>query len=250
MRGIRPQKYYEIVRIPRFEFSCLIILEDKDEREMKYMKAIIFDFDGTLANTLPICFAAFQHVFKEFDEKELSSDEIKSMFGPSETGIIRDNLIHMNKDQAIERFYEKYVENHSSLVKHNREIDEMIKSLKEYGFKLGIVTGKARRSLDISLSALQMENLFDVIITGDDVLKPKPHPEGVLKALRLLGVKNNEAMFIGDSDADILAGNDANVHTVGVQWLPDFQTLEFSSQPNSFFDSVDQFVHFVNEGKL
>lgn len=42
---------------------------------------------------------------------------------------------------------------------------------------LGIVTGKARRSLDISLQVLQMEKLFDVIITGDDVEQPKPHPD-------------------------------------------------------------------------
>lgn len=73
------------------------------------MKAVIFDFDGTLANTLPICFKAFQHAFKEFDHKDLSSEEIKAMFGPSETGIIRQNLVHANKDAAIERYYEKYL---------------------------------------------------------------------------------------------------------------------------------------------
>lgn len=64
------------------------------------IRAVIFDFDGTLANTLPICFYAFQHVFKEFDNKDLSSEEIKAMFGPSETGIIRDNLSHINKEHA------------------------------------------------------------------------------------------------------------------------------------------------------
>jgi pyrophosphatase PpaX len=56
------------------------------------IKAIIFDFDGTLANTLPICYYAFQKVFKVFDNKDLSTDEIKAMFEPSETGIIRENF--------------------------------------------------------------------------------------------------------------------------------------------------------------
>lgn len=51
--------------------------------------------------------------------------------------------------------------------------------------KLGIVTGKARRSLDISLKALRMDHYFDVIITGDGVINPKPHPEGVMEALSL-----------------------------------------------------------------
>lgn len=209
------------------------------------MQAVIFDFDGTLANTLPICYYAFQNVFKVYDNKELSSEEIKAMFGPSETGIIKENLINLNKKEAIELYYEKYLENHSNLVEHNVEIDEMLSHIRDNGIKLGIVTGKARRSLEISLKALQMDNYFDVIITGDDVIKPKPHPEGVIKALSLLGVENNEAVFIGDSDADIQAGKEANVHTVGVQWLPDYQTVEFKVEPDSFFNSVNQFVDFM-----
>ncbi|MCJ8007151.1 HAD family hydrolase [Lederbergia wuyishanensis] len=206
------------------------------------MKAIIFDFDGTLANTLPICYYAFQKVFKEFDNKDLSSKEIKAMFGPSETGIIRENLMHSNKEQAIELFYKTYTEQHNELVEQNKEIHELIEYVKGKGIKLGIVTGKARRSLDISLKVLQMEGLFDVLITGDDVVNPKPHPEGVHKARSLLNVKNNEAMFIGDSDADIEAGVGAKVFTVGVQWLPDYQSEQFSIEPNALFKSVTEFI--------
>jgi pyrophosphatase PpaX len=211
------------------------------------IKAIIFDFDGTLANTLPICYYAFQNVFKKFDDKNLSSEEIRAMFGPSETGIIRENLLNINKEQAIELYYEKYAVHHNALVEPNNEINDLIRYLKGKGLKLGIVTGKAKRSLDISLKALQMENIFDVIITGDDVINPKPHPEGINKALSLLDVKNNEAMFIGDSDADIHAGVQANVLTVGVQWLPDYQTLEFSIEPHSSFNSVSEFIDFFKK---
>jgi pyrophosphatase PpaX len=211
------------------------------------MKAIIFDFDGTLANTLPICYYAFQSVFKEFDNRDLSTEEIKAMFGPSETGIIRDNLSNLNKEQAIEFYYEKYLENHSNLVELHAEIDDLLRYIKESGLKLGIVTGKARRSLDISLEALDMEEFFDVIITGDDVKEPKPHPEGVIKTLSLLGVQNNEAIFIGDSEADILAGVQAGVYTIGVQWLPDYQTLDFVTEPNQVFRSIKDFKQSLND---
>jgi len=119
------------------------------------MKAIIFDFDGTLANTLPICYYAFQNVFKQFNNKVLTSEEIKAMFGPSETGIIRENLINTNKEQAIEMYY---------------------------------------------------------------------------------------------SDADIQAGSEANVHTVGLRWLQGDQTSEFKIEPNSIFNSVHHFVDFINIG--
>ncbi|RLQ97457.1 HAD family hydrolase [Falsibacillus albus] len=212
------------------------------------MKAVIFDFDGTLANTLPICFQAFQQVFREFDDKELTADEIKSMFGPSETGIIRKNLLIPQKEQAIELYYQSYKKKHSEFVQPNKEIDALITYLKKEGYKLGIVTGKARRSLDISLDALQMEDLFEVIITGDDVLDPKPHPEGIEKALSLLGVHPTDALFIGDSDADIEAGRRANVQTIGVQWLPDYQTIKFGVKPDHSLNKVEELIELLKTG--
>ena len=150
------------------------------------------------------------------------------MFGPCEVGIIKANLLHEDKKRAIKLFYEKYSEKHSELVAANQEIQDLLMNLKMRGLKLGIVTGKAKRSLDISMEALAITDLFDVIITGDDVVQPKPHPEGLLKALAHLDVSNHEAMFVGDSDADIQAGKDADVYTVGVHWLPVIQTIEFS----------------------
>ncbi len=208
---------------------------------MLIIKAVIFDFDGTLADTLPVCFYAFQAVFKEFDNLEITSEEIKAMFGPSETGIIRGNLLNKNSDKAIELYYEKYSEKHLEVVPDNEEINDLLLNLKSAGYKLGIVTGKARRSLDISLRCLNMNDLFDVIVTGDDVDIPKPHPEGINKALTQLNIESSEAIFLGDSDADILAGKQANIHTIGVQWLPNFQSLEFSVQPNQIFSSINEF---------
>jgi pyrophosphatase PpaX len=213
------------------------------------IKAVIFDFDGTLADTLPVCFYAFQAVFREFDNLEIASDEIKAMFGPSETGIIRENLLNKNYDNAIELYYEKYSEKHRGLVPDNEEINDLLLNLKKDGYKLEIVTGKARRSLDISLECLQMTGFFDVIVTGDDVNIPKPHPEGINKALAQLNIKNCDAIFLGDSDADILAGKQANIHTIGVQWLPNYQTLEFSIQPNQIFGSINEFKEsFIKAG--
>ncbi|WP_442600353.1 HAD family hydrolase [Neobacillus sp. D3-1R] len=212
------------------------------------MKAVIFDFDGTLADTLPVCFYAFQAVFKEFDNLEINEKEIVAMFGPSETGIIKENLKNQNHDLAIERYYEKYREHHPQIVQDNQEINDLLNHLKSQGYKLGVVTGKGSRSLDISLEELQMQEMFDVIITGDDVTIPKPHPEGLNKALAMLGVQNHEAIFIGDSDADISAGKQANIYTIGVQWLPNFQTVQFTVQPNLTLNSIKEF-HFVLESQ-
>ncbi len=196
---------------------------------------------------MPVCFYAFQAVFKDFDNKEVTPVEIKAMFGPSETGIIRENLIDSNHDKAIELYYEKYSEKHKELVLENKDINDLLLFLKREGYKLGIVTGKANRSLLISLDCLNMYNLFDVIITGDDVSMPKPHPEGLNKALEQLHITNTDAIFIGDSDADILAGKRANIHTIGVQWLPNYQTLEFGVQPDQVLNNIKEFIQALKD---
>ncbi|MCM3665880.1 HAD family hydrolase [Mesobacillus subterraneus] len=205
------------------------------------MKAVIFDFDGTLADTLPVCFLAFEAVFREFDNREVTIEEIKAMFGPSETGIICENLMNNNYDEAIELYYEIYSKRHRNIVQDNEEINTLIRQLKTNGYKLGIVTGKARRSLEISLDCLGLKNFFDVIVTGDDVEYPKPHPEGINKVLKNLNVSPKEAVFLGDSDADIMAGKQANVYTIGVHWLANYQTVEFSVQPDEVYSNINEF---------
>jgi pyrophosphatase PpaX len=214
------------------------------------IKAVLFDFDGTLADTLPVCFLAFESVFKKFDDREVSTEEIKAMFGPSETGIIRENLRFNNHEKAIELYYEIYKARHGNLVQKNEEVVTLLKQLKTKGYKLGIVTGKARRSLDISLECLELNNIFDVIVTGDDVEFPKPHPEGINKALEELGVSNTEAIFLGDSDADIMAGKQAEVHTIGVHWLPNYQTMKFSIQPDEVFSNINEFLPSLLEFRV
>jgi pyrophosphatase PpaX len=112
------------------------------------------------------------------------------------------------------------------------------------------VTGKARRSLDISLDCLGLKNFFDVIVTGDDVEHPKPHPEGINKVLKNLNVSHKEAVFLGDSDADIMAGKQANVHTIGVHWLPNYHTIEFSVQPDEVYSNINEFFPSLSVPKV
>lgn len=172
------------------------------------------------------------------------------MFGPSETGIIHKNLKNKNKEKAIELYYEQYTEHHNALVTPNHKIIEMMHYLKEKDIKTAIVTGKAKRSLDISLKSLQMDKLFETVITGDDVHHPKPQPEGVIKALSLLEVRNHESMYVGGSNADIEAGRRANVATAGVNWLFDYQPDEFSIIPDYTFRNVLELKDFLEKSDL
>ncbi|GAK13167.1 HAD family hydrolase [Geomicrobium sp. JCM 19039] len=194
------------------------------------MKAFIFDFDGTLANTLPLCFDCFRRVFKKFDNRDITNDEIIGMFGPTEVDILRKHLRTEQKEQAVHDFLSCYERDHELYIHPDEEIIRVIRSLKEAGYRLAIVTGKGRKAFDLTFEKVGLETFFDVTITGDEVRQPKPHPEGIERAMQVLGVEATETMYIGDSSADVEAGRRAGTEVAAVQWLPVSQTEQFDEQ--------------------
>ncbi len=87
--------------------------------------------------------------------------------------------------------------------------------LVEMGASLGIVTGSGRTSLELLYSA-GVQDLFDAVVTGADVARRKPHPEGLLKCLDALGVKASDAVYVGDTSIDMQAGRAAGMTAVAV----------------------------------
>ena len=84
------------------------------------------------------------------------------------------------------------------------------------------------------------------MITGEEVTEPKPHPEGIFTALKQLGATAENAIFVGDSDADIIAGRAAGLTTVGVDWLLVTQKAgSFDPEPDYRFSDAQAFVDWV-----
>src|SRR5690606_2927648 len=124
-----------------------------------------------------------------------------------------------------------------NLVRMNEEIIYMIEHLRKRKISIGIVTGKARKSLEISLKHLFLSEFYKVAISGDDVVNPKPHPEGINKALKVLGISPQNTLYVGDSNADIEAGKRADVETAGVNWLINSHGSAFTIKPDYEFSS-------------
>ncbi|WP_438444890.1 HAD family hydrolase [Gorillibacterium sp. sgz5001074] len=212
------------------------------------LKAVLFDFDGTLADTLPAAFHAFQEVFARYDQRTVTVEELVAMFGPTEDQILETHLANKAAlPQAIEDFYEIYSRKHAEGMTPDRDILFLLRFLKERDIRVGIVTGKSRRALDISSEALQLTGLWDVAVTGEDTERPKPHPEGIRKALSALGATEDEALFLGDSHADIAAGQAAGIRTFGVSWMsvsqsPDLQTWTVFSHVQDFWEILQELL--------
>ncbi|MCD7033634.1 HAD family hydrolase [Metabacillus sp. GX 13764] len=202
------------------------------------MKAIIFDFDGTLADTIPNIVHSFSEVFNKYDGADLSREEIIGMFGPSETEIIEQNLKSDQKKEAKEDYFKEYEDRHAEFIQKNEEIKDVLRKLQERDIKLGVVTGKSKRGLSITLKELGMESFFQAVVTGDDVDQPKPSPEGIEMALKELQTAKSETIYAGDSDSDIKAGIKAGLKTCGVKWLPNTETSEFEHTPDIILENT------------
>jgi pyrophosphatase PpaX len=97
-------------------------------------------------------------------------------------------------------------------------VEDFLGELRAEGRRLGIVTAKRRRTIELAFGVLDLERLFDAVVTSDDTTRHKPDPEPVVEALRQLGAEPGDAAFVGDSPFDMGAGKAAGVFTVGVGW--------------------------------
>src|SRR5687768_8574371 len=183
-------------------------------------RAVIFDMDGTLADTFPLVVASWNAALRDHFGRDCTAEEVIARFGVPDPEMIRGAAPESLRDEAVERYHVHYEAEHRTLARPFEGVTELLAALRRGGKGLGVVTGKGRRSADISLRALGWADTFDVIITGEDVRAQKPAPHGLLEAARRLGARPNECVFVGDSPADIGAGQAAGIPTVVAGWHP------------------------------
>jgi 2-phosphoglycolate phosphatase len=189
--------------------------------ETRTIRAVIFDLDGTLADTFDLIVRAWNAALAPIAGRSYSDDEVISRFGIPDSAMIRRELDTFSRascgDAAVETYHACYEREHGR-VKPFQGIDSMLHALRERGVPLGLCTGKGTRSARITLSALGWSQIFGAIVTGEDVTRQKPDPQPLLKAAAILGVAPAQCAFVGDSPADIGAGQGAGMLTVAAGW--------------------------------
>ena len=186
-------------------------------------RAIIFDLDGTLADTFPLIVSAWNAAITPHTGRTYSDADVISRFGIPDPQMIRRELESAGGaacEQAVEVYHEHYRQRHGEVVKPFEGITEMLEELRRRDVPLGLMTGKGRRSAKITLECLGWTYLFRSVVTGDDVKEQKPDPSGPLAVARALNIEPRDSAFVGDSPADIGAGQAAGMITVAAGWHP------------------------------
>ncbi|MGA3603195.1 pyrophosphatase PpaX [Lysinibacillus agricola] len=211
------------------------------------VKALLFDFDGTLLNTNDLIIQTFMHVLNERFPGQYSPKDCLKFLGPSLKQTMSD--IAPGEEDAMIAKYREYNElHHDELVTQYPDVVSTLEQLKASGIKLAIVSTKRNGMIDRGLKVLGASHLFDIRIGTDDVKNVKPDPEPVLLALERLGVIKEEAIMIGDNSHDIEAGHNAGIRAAGVAWA--FKGEEYLQQfkPEYMLHHMTDLFEIVKEG--
>jgi HAD superfamily hydrolase (TIGR01509 family) len=181
-------------------------------------RALLLDLDGTIADTLPHIFEAYRHAVAPWVERPPTDAEVEATFGPAERECIARMVPGASLDEAERRFHAFYEAELGDNVKVVEGIAEVIDHARSLGWRVGVFTGKGRRSARFTLEELGLLDRIEHLVTSDDVTRPKPDPEGVFQASEALGVPVGNILLAGDSPADVRAGRDAGARTAAVLW--------------------------------
>jgi phosphoglycolate phosphatase/pyrophosphatase PpaX len=204
-------------------------------------RTVIFDLDGTIADTLPLIYEAFNAALEPVTGQRLGEFEIRALFGPPDNWIIRDYVGEAEYAAAFARYLTIYELEHHRLAGLHSGMDDLIRACKAAGMTLGVVTGKSRQTALLTLELVGVLDQFGAIYAGDDVSKQKPDPEAIFAILRDLNHPDGApGVIIGDSAADILAGHAAGLTSLAVTWgSPDHADL-FAAKPDGICATTEE----------
>lgn len=214
---------------------------------MKY-KGVIFDLDGTLLNSLEDLCESVNYALNKMGYNRRSIDEVRSFVGNGVDMLIKRALPN-DSDDRVQReclsIFKEYYEIHKKDKTAPYEgITELLYELKSNGISMAIVSNK----YDLAVKELNKEifgNLISTAIGTNEKIKKKPHTDGIMMALKELGLTESEVIYVGDSDVDMMTAHNAGVDVIGVTWgFRDRELLE-KMKANYITDNPIEIVKII-----
>lgn len=211
------------------------------------IKAVIFDLDGTLLDTLDDLTDAVNFALSSLGRARLSRERVRRFVGNGVPKLIERALFYTERgeadgdgqkprsfDECLRLFTEYYDKHNADKTKPYDGIADMISAVNAQGIKTAIVTNK----YDGAAQALRKRffDTIDVAVGASDGIRPKPSTDGVEKALGLLGGSAAQAVYVGDGETDIATARNCGMRVIAVSWgFRDRDVLE-SLKPDKIID--------------
>ncbi|XLQ20583.1 MAG: HAD family hydrolase [Candidatus Moraniibacteriota bacterium] len=210
------------------------------------MKAIIFDMDGVLVNT-PYIACEVTNTLLQNEDITFTQKEFKKYlkFGIEDRVKIWNK--EFNKNIDIQLFFKSFIDLQVQVLKkdpNNNTRKDILTQLKNDGLKLGLATKAKRVKVDKVLAALDIQNIFDSIETGDITKNHKPHPEVYLTTLKNLNITSQDAIVIEDSPHGIVAAKKAGLKVLG--YKTNVFTDEDLAEADVIITDLSEIFQYIN----
>lgn len=209
-------------------------------------KVIIWDLDGTLMDTLQDLYLATNHALRAFGMPERSLDEVRCFVGNGVRRLIQLAVPQGDSNPLFEDVFKEFKAYYVEHCQDNTDlypgIADTLQALKEAGYRMAVVSNKLQTGVD-ELHKEYFSQYIDVAIGERQGISRKPAPDMVVQALQELGADKEEAVYIGDSDVDIMTARNSGLPCISVLWgfrdrdfLLEHGATTFAQQPRDIID--------------
>jgi len=208
---------------------------------LENIKAVLWDFDGTLLDSNEVIAESWRHTVMSFVGRDVSDDELRRTFGEMLIDSMRWLVPEVDPVEAVDFYREYQKEIFLDRIRLFDGTEEVLRALKKAGYKNAIVTSRLKRSTHRALNKFGLTELFDAVLTASDTDKFKPDPEPIYMILDMIGCSPGEAIFVGDTSHDIEAGKNAGMFTVLVDWsdaLPPGKIRDAAPAPDAIIEKL------------
>jgi pyrophosphatase PpaX len=202
-------------------------------------RALLFDLDGTLADSISLLLASFRHTFETHRAPVPPEAEWIAGIGTPLITQMRHFIPDEDEAQRMIRTYREFQRtHHDEMLREFDGVSDTLALLKARKHPMALVTSKSNDLAHRALVWLHLTDYVDVVVGMDSTERHKPSPEPVLHALAELGTSAGNALFLGDSPHDIAAGNAAGVTTVAALWGPFSRRVLEEASPTHLLEHI------------
>jgi pyrophosphatase PpaX len=205
---------------------------------------VLFDLDGTLADTIPLIVASYQHAFRTVLAEEVAEARARAWIGrPLLPALLEESPEH---GVELDRVYREWnLANTGRLIRRYDGVPELLEQLAAEGVTIAVATSKRRETARLALVGVGIDHLVDVVAALEDTTAHKPAPDPLLHAADALGVDPGVCVYVGDATVDVLAARAAGMSAVAVTWGAGERDALAATGPDALVDTVPDLAAYL-----
>lgn len=205
---------------------------------------VLFDLDGTLADTIPLIVASYQHAFRTVLGEEIDEARARAWIGrPLLPALLEESPEH---GHSLDLTYREWnLANTARLIRRYEGVPEMLEALASAGVRMAVATSKRRQTARLALEGVGIDHLIEVAAALEDTTRHKPEPDPLLHAAASLGSQPCDCVYVGDATVDVLAARAAGMAAIAVSWGAADREALAATGPDALVDTVADLTAYL-----